>query len=145
MNALFREVEETILAAKDQVPLSAPPSIVTESLPLTSIPVLTPESSSSNMGGGDLVEMQEKLTTLRSGQHETTRPENKNSFNFDKPVSMTLPYLGLDGHPRRITPIPVSLPMLPTRKPLSDLSLNRRVNPAGIGQNCQGDGLKRKN
>ena len=27
---------------------------------------------------------------------------------------MTLPYPGLDGHPRRITPIPVSLPIRPT-------------------------------
>ena len=38
LNALFQEVEETIPAAKDQVPLSTPPSIVTESFPLTSIP-----------------------------------------------------------------------------------------------------------
>ena len=36
--------------------------------------------------------------------------------NFSTPASMTLPYPGLDGHPRRITPIPVSLPMLPTGK-----------------------------
>ena len=30
LNALFQEVEETIPAAKDQVPLSVPPSFVTE-------------------------------------------------------------------------------------------------------------------
>ena len=35
---------------------------------------------------------------------------------FSTLASATLPYPGLDGHPRRITPIPVSLPMLPTEK-----------------------------
>ena len=68
------------------------------------------------MGSEDLVKMQEKLTALRSGQQEIARPEIKNCFNFDTPASMTLPYPGLDGHPRRITPIPVSLPILPTEK-----------------------------
>ena len=28
--------------------------------------------------------------------------------NFSTPASVTLPYLGLDGHPRRITPIPTT-------------------------------------
>ena len=50
---------------------------------------------------------------MRFSQQDTTRPEIKKFFNFDTPASMTLPYPGLDGHPGRITPIPVSLPIRP--------------------------------
>ena len=114
LDALLQEADETIPVAKDQVPLSIPPSVVSESIPPASVQILTPQASSSNMGGEDLIKMQEKLTALRSSQQETARP---NSFNFDTPASMTLPYPGLDGHPRRVTPIPVTLPMPPMEKP----------------------------
>ena len=117
LDVLLQEADETIPVAKDQVPLSIPPPVVSESCLPTSAPILSPRPSSSNVGGEDLIKMQEKLDALRFSQPETTRPTIKKFFNFDTPASMTLPYLGLDGHPRRITPIPVSLPLPPQEKP----------------------------
>ena len=117
LDALLQEADETIHVAKDQVPLSIPPPVVSESYLSTSAPVLSPQPSSSNVGEDNLIKMEEKLDALRFSQPETTRPEIKNFFNFDTPASMTLPYPGLDGHPRRITPIPISLPLPPREKP----------------------------
>ena len=106
---------------------------MTESFPLTSVPVLTPQASSSSMGGEDLIKMQEKLTALRSGQQETARPEIKNSFNFDALASMMLPYPGLDGHPRRITPISVTLPIPPPQEKEKILSTSIPESPSKSG------------
>ena len=77
--------------------------------------------------------MQEKLDALRSGQQMTARSEIKNSFNFDTPASMTLPYPGLDGHPRRITPIPVTLPIPPPQEKEKILSTSVPEPPSKSG------------
>ena len=64
--------------------------------------------------GEENKKMQEKFNSLRSGVPKETRDEVEDFFHLDTPASMTLPYPGLDGHPRRITPIPISLSVLPS-------------------------------
>ena len=72
-----------------------------------------------------LQSMQERLNTLRTSQAEvkvsgqegqgispsSTAENIQNQEKWYTPASATLPYPGLDGHPRRITPIPISLPL----------------------------------
>ena len=78
--------------------------------PILRIPSTSrPQEDSTEFG-------QRKLNELRKPVEVTTNPVIKDSFNFDTPASMTLPYPGLDGHPRRITPIPISLPVSPAEK-----------------------------
>ena len=107
LNALFQEVDETIPVAKDQVQTPTQPSSVSEPIPLTSAPILNPQASKLNTGDDDLWDMQRRFTALRSGQKESARKGVTTPFNFDTPTSMTLPYPGLDGHPRRIVPTPI--------------------------------------
>ena len=91
------------------------PSVTTPlSMPVpVSIPILTEASSSSLPEGAD-EQMRQKLDALRMPAEENPEKEQKDtSFRFDTPASMTLPYPGLDGHQRRITPIPMSIPEIP--------------------------------
>ena len=63
--------------------------------------------------------MKIKLDELRNPVNEGDA-QGTVQKNFDErfytPASMTLPYPGLDGHPRRIKPIPISLPLPPVEK-----------------------------
>ena len=44
------------------------------------------------------------------------KEDTSTQFKFDTPASMTLPYPSLDGHQRRIMPIPISVPPPPPVK-----------------------------
>ena len=63
--------------------------------------------------------MQERLTALKTGQSAIHVSESGAQGNvqfstigkYYTPASATLPYPGLDGHPRRIIPTPVSVAM----------------------------------
>ena len=86
------------------------------------------EASSSSLPTNATGEMQEKLDRLRMPA-TVEDPEKEKSektetpFNFDTPISKPPTYPGLDGHPRRIVPIPVSVPIsqIPTLE-----EMNRR-------------------
>ena len=99
---------------KDQTPsanLQIPP--VTQ-------PILSNPMSESDIetDGPNLLDMQKKLTALKTGPPaiKVSKSGEQGDAHFGKyytPASMTLPYPVLDGHPRRITPIPVTVTMRP--------------------------------
>ena len=82
------------------------------------IPILSETSTSSLPEGAD-ERMKEKLDALRkpAADENPEKTEKDTPFNFDTPANATLPYPGLDGHPRRIVPIPVSIPVSPIQTP----------------------------
>ena len=108
------------------------PPVATSVLPMT-VPV-----SVSSMSDPSLGEMQNRLTAIRTGPtaiHVSgsegqgivqigTAKNDENPERWYTPASATLPYLGLDGHPRRIEPILVSVP----------ISLATVVNPKNLDQ-----------
>ena len=119
LDDLFKEVP----IASEQPPVINPsPTVNVETLP-TSIPILTKKVGDSIPGSDDkmLENMQKRFAALRTGQPANsisgTMGQGINQSGtiqnvidpkcWDTPASMTLPYPGLDGHPRRITPIPV--------------------------------------
>ena len=119
------------------VPEQSQPPVQTQSVnfPVSpnSMPILTPQASRPFFVFNDeeLQDMQRRFTALKTGQPETTTPASSKLYNtrndeqgiiytsavenlsftenYSTPASMTLPYHGLDGHPRRITPIPISV------------------------------------
>ena len=111
----YKEMQETLLA---EVSSSFPCSEVfvnptaTTPMPM-SVPIATPilsAASSSSLPSDADQRMKMKLDELRqpATEEKLEKEEKHVSFNFDTPASATLPYPGLDGHPRRITPIPIS-------------------------------------
>ena len=135
LNALFQEVDETIPAARDQIPTPTLPQTVNVSIPPMSASILFPQASRSGDGDEDLIQMKNKLNTLRSSGQMTTRTTMEDSFRFNTPANMTLPYPGLDGHQRRITPIPISIPIPPAEKAASKPIPAPPAVSVGIGQN----------
>ena len=91
-------------------------------IPILSMPI---SASVSAMSDPSLGGMQERLTALRTGTPAinisgieaqgnvqfSTAENVKIQERWSTPANMTLPYPGLDGHPRRIVPIPVSVNM----------------------------------
>ena len=82
--------------------------------------------SGSSASDPELIDMQKRFTALKTGQpavmvsgiegqgivqNSTAETNDENQEKWYTPASATLPYPGLDGHPRRITPIPVSVTM----------------------------------
>ena len=100
--------------------ISQPPA-VTLHIPSVVKPILSnPTSGSiSAMSGPSLHEMQERLTALKTGQPTINVSDSGAQGNvqfstigkYYTPASATLPYPGLDGHPRRIIPTPASVAM----------------------------------
>ena len=111
----YQEMQETLLA---EVSTAFPctgteenPTAVTTplSMPIPSAtPMLSAASSSSLPGGAD-EQMRMKLDELRQPvtEEKQAKPEKRVHFEFDTPAGATMPYPGLDGHPRRITPTPI--------------------------------------
>ena len=91
---------------------------VTLQIPSVVKPILSnPTSGSiSVMSDPDLQEMQKRVRALKTGQPAINVSESgaqgKVQFStigkYYTPASATLPYPGLDGHPRRIIPVTVS-------------------------------------
>ena len=122
------------------VPEQSQPPVQTQAvnipIPPTSMSASTPQASRPCISFfyDDLQEAQQRLTALRTGHHKTIAPVSSTLYNtgdneqgiaqtsakedlsfagnYDTPASMTLPYPGLDGHPRRIVPTPVSVATL---------------------------------
>ena len=109
-----------VTSASEQPQSKDPTPTVNLEIPPINKPILSNPASGpdSAMNGPSLPEMKERLTALKTGQPAITVSESgaQGDVQMGKyytPASMTLPYPGLDGHPRRITPIPVSVTMLP--------------------------------
>ena len=97
-----------------------PTPTVNLQIPPINKPILSnPASgSSSAMNGPSLPEMKERLTALKTVQpginvSESGAQGDVQIGKYYTPASVTLPYPRLDGHPRRIAPIPVSVTMRP--------------------------------
>ena len=98
--------------------------IVTLQIPSVVKPILSNHTSGSisSMSDPDLQKMQERVTALKTGQPAINVSESGAQGNvifsavekYYTPTNATLPYPGLDGHPRRIVPTPVSVNMLQT-------------------------------
>ena len=106
-NALLQEVCLSFLHVED----AGNPSFSTP-IPM-SVPVPTPilsESSTSVLPESEDQRMKDRFDQLRAPVSER-KPVSEGvnyPFSFATPASMTLPYPGLDGHPRRIVLTPVS-------------------------------------
>ena len=61
--------------------------------------------------------MKKRLDSLRQPTIQKEKAEKHVHFEFDTPTGATTTYPGLDGHPCRITPIPVSTPITPHPTP----------------------------
>ena len=95
-------------------------SVGPSAIPPISMPVNVPsavlsQSSPSRMPEQLDKQMKKKFDQLKQPavEQKVKNPEKEDpnaQFKFDTPASMTLPYPGLDGHQRRITPIPISVP-----------------------------------
>ena len=124
-DALYRDMQKSILEEVSQsFPYVGAAENTSASTPI-SMPVQLPAQILSEPSTSDLPEsaderMREQLDNLRApvNKGEITSKGFNSSFRFSTPASATLPYPGLDGHPRRITPIPVSVPLPPIEKPL---------------------------
>ena len=113
---LHNELQENLL---EEVSLSFPhvgiagnPSASTPipiSVP-TPVPILR-ESSTSVLPESADQRMKDKLDKLRESVREGRQVSGgfDTPFSFSTPASATLPYPGLDGHPRRIIPSPISV------------------------------------
>ena len=123
---LQKELDASLM---QEVSLSVPhvdekddPSVV----PPISMPVSVPITIGNKPSTSSLPEnldqqMKAKFDQLKQPAVDKTvkNPEKEDlstQFKFDTPASMTLPYPGLDGHQRRITPIPISVPSPPPEK-----------------------------
>ena len=90
------------------------------SIPIfVSVPIQTQilsEPSTSDLTESADQRMKNQLDNLRApvSKSKATSEGFNSSFSFSTPASVTLPYPRRDGHPRRITPILVTLPILPT-------------------------------
>ena len=118
------------------VPEQSQPPVQTQAvnipIPPTSMSASTPQASRPFFvfTNEDLQDVRQRFKALKTGQQETTAAVSSTLYNtgdneqgitqtsakedlsfagnYDTPASMTLPYPGLDGHPRRIVPTPVS-------------------------------------
>ena len=122
-----RRYQETQEALLTKVSLSFP-HMGTTGNPGASTPISMPVPiSASILGGASTSSLPEdadqrikmRLEELRKPAEEEklVNKEASTPFSFDTPASMTLPYPGLDGHPRRIVPTPISIPISPIRTP----------------------------
>ena len=114
---LNRELQEDLL---QEVSSSFPhiPGIVSDVTPVSATPnsMAIPVFSAVSIESGPSLpsdadqNMQKRLEDLRrpAVTEKTEKEEKHVTFNFDIPTTKPSPYPGLDGHPRRITPIPIS-------------------------------------
>ena len=77
------------------------------------VPIPTPILSASNtsvLPESEDQRMKDRFDQLRVpvSEREPASEGVNSPFSFATPASMALPYPGLDGHPRRIVPTPVS-------------------------------------
>ena len=132
-----QKLQETLLQEVSSSFVHVDPAITpTAKVPISmDIPVPTVtvnEASSSSIPADADERMKARLDEIRQPVIEE-KPENvqkETQFNFDVPTSVTVNpvytpisspfhYPGLDGHPRRITPIPMSIPGIPISMGLS--------------------------
>ena len=101
-------------------PSASTPLSMPVQLPVSVHPTILSEPSTSDLSETADKRMKAKLDDLRKpvneGDAQGTVQKNFDE-RFSTPASMTLPYPGLDGHQRRIKPIPISLPLPPREKP----------------------------
>ena len=126
LNDLLKEVP----IASEQPQVSNPSPIVSKPIPSVSTPALTVSMPPLTFGAS-VDELQAWLTAVRtSGPSKNESQEMNQGIDYAgpgakvvNPRNTTMPYPGLDGHPRRITPIPLSLPLPPREnaspKPIS--------------------------
>ena len=119
MDEIRKNVPE-VTSPPEQPQSKTPTPTVNLQIPPINKPILlNPASgSSSEMNGPSIPEMKERLTALKTGQpainvSESGAQGDVQIGKYYTPASATLPYPGLDEHPRRITPIPVSVTMRP--------------------------------
>ena len=103
-------------------PHSKPTVTIANTMPAPmSLPIamsLMNEASSSSLPSGADEEMRKKMDELRRPviMEKTEKEKKEAQFNFDIPTTRLPTYPGLDGHQRRITPIPISVPSPPPAK-----------------------------
>ena len=107
---LLQEVSSAFPAATTVNPPVAMPSSM--EIPATTMLEMN-EASSSSLPTNATKEMQEKLDRLRmpaviEAPEKEKEQKEETPFYFNIPATNVSTYPGLDGHPRRITPIPVS-------------------------------------
>ena len=108
---LFQEVPSSV---PHMDPTVNPTDTIPMSMPIPVATVNVSEASSSSLPTDADEQMKAKLDKLRQPVVEEN-PEKKQKdtpIDFDIPTSKPPTYPGLDGHPRRITPIPI----IPIRK-----------------------------
>ena len=117
LDDLMKEVP-TIPSSSEQPQVSNQSLAVTLETPTVINPILSGPSSGSILSTSDptLTEMQKRFAALKIGQSaiNVSRSEVQGNVQstfmggFYTPASVTVPYPGLDGHPRRIIPTPIS-------------------------------------
>ena len=122
LDELMKEVP-VVSSASEQPQVSNQTPTENLQIPPTNDPILSSPASGSTPVRSDpeLEDMQKRVAALKIGSPANFvsqsgaqgKVQMSSVERFSSPASMTLPYSGLDGHPWRITPIPVSLPILP--------------------------------
>ena len=136
LDALMHEVSLGIPVVPEQSQPPVQTQAVNIPIPPTSMSTPTPQASRPFFvfTNEDLQDVRQRFKALKTGQQETTAAVSSTLYNtgdneqgiaqtsakedlsfagnYDTPASMTLPYPGLDGHPRRIVPTPVSVATL---------------------------------
>ena len=107
---ILDNLQKEVPVVPEQSQVSNPPPAVSTQAPPVS---LSNEAESSSLPTNVDQEMKDRLNSLRQPTIQKKKPEKNVHFEFDTPAGATTAYPGLDGHPRRITPIPVSTPITP--------------------------------
>ena len=126
LDDLMKEVP-MISSPPEQPQVSNQTPIVNLQIPPMNDPILSSPAFGSTpvRSDPDLEDMQKRVAALKTGSPANfvsqSGAQGKVQLGpverFSSPASATLPYPRLDGHPRRITPIPVTLPILPSTTP----------------------------
>ena len=102
---ILDELQKEVPVVPEQTQVCNPPPAVSAQVPPVSVPN---EAESSSLPTNVDQEMKDRLNSLRQPNIQKEKPEKKVHFEFDTPAGATTTYPGLDGHPRRITPISVA-------------------------------------
>ena len=146
LDDLMKEVPLISSASEQPQVSSQTPAVNLQIPPITDQILSNPASGSiSVMYGPSLREMQERLTALMAGPSEIHVSESGAQGNvqfsaaekYYTPASATLPYPGLDGHPRRITPIPVSVTMRSPAVTLIERLENEKKQQEELGKELE--------
>ena len=124
LDELMKEVP-IVSSASEQPQVSNQTPTVNLQIPPTNDPILSSPASGSTPVRSDpeLEDMQKRMAALKTGSPANFvsqsgaqgKVQMSSVERFSSPASMTLPYPGLDGHPRQITPIPISIPEPPSK------------------------------